>query len=233
MINTKFNTRYVELICSLPYLDNPFDRKRPPITAVQFRKRLNMLDFEPRELVNELAGTFYWGRLALDETDERIVRQATRIIDQLETPDIKEWQMWRMDLRTVIAALRRRKHGLPAPDRNTLWGYGHYVNHIRDNWNHPTFKLESRFLWLPEAKELLESGDSYGLERHLMSTAWNYYSRQQADEQYSLSDVWLYAVKWDLVDRWCLYNADVAKQHFEQLVQTGLKQPLEELRAMA
>ena len=65
-----------------------------------------------------------------------------------------------------------------------------------------------------------------------MTPAWEYYSRQEADKPYSLSDVWLYAVKWDLVDRWCCYNADAAKQHFEELVQAGLKQPMEELRAM-
>ena len=191
-----------------------------------------MLDIESRDLVVELAGTFYWGQLKLDDTDAELVHKATRIIEALALQDIKEWQLWRMDFRTVIAALRRRKQGLDAPDSKTLWGYGHYVSHIRRNWNHPTFKLESRFPWLPAAKELLESGDSYGLERHLMSTAWNYYSRQHADKPYSFSDVWLYAVKWDLGDRWCCYNADVAKQHFEELVQAGLKQPMEELRAM-
>jgi len=191
-----------------------------------------MLDFESREVIRQLADTFYWGRISLDEKDEKLVRQARRLIDQLDESDIKAWQLWRMDLRTVMAALRRRKQNQPAPDDKTLWGFGRYVSHIVNNWNHPTFKLESRFPWLPKAKELLEQGDSYGLERHLLSTEWHYYSRQQADEQYSLSDVWLYAMKWDLVDRWCRYNADLAKQHFEQLVQTGLKEPLTELRTM-
>ena len=224
---------YVDLLCSLPHLANPFVRKRPPITAVQLRKRLNMLDSESRHVIKQLADTFYWGRLSLDEKDEELVRQARRLIDELDEPDIKAWQLWRMDLRTVMAALRRRKQNQPAPDAKTLWGYGHYVTHIVNNWNHPTFKLESRFPWLPKAKELLEQGDSYGLEQHLLSTEWHYYSRLQADEQFSLSDVWLYAMKWDLVDRWCCYNADLAKQHFEQLVQTGLKEPMVELRAMS
>ncbi len=232
MMNPNVNADYVELLCSLPYLQNPFVRQRPPISVVQFSKRLKMLDFEARQLVDELAGTFYWARLKLDDSDADLVRKATRIIEKLEFQDMKTWQMWRMDFRTVITALRRRKQGLAAPDSKTLWGYGHYVSHIRRHWNHPTFKLETRFPWLPEAKELLEAGDSYGLERHLMTTAWEYYSRQEADKPYSLSDVWLYAVKWDLVDRWCCYNADTAKQHFEELVQAGLKQPMEELRAM-
>lgn len=224
---------YVDLLCSLPYLENPFIRKRPPITAVQFRKRLNMLDYESREVIQKLADTFYWGRLGLDEKDENLVRQATRLIDQLDEPDMRSWQLWRMDLRTIMAALRRRKQKQSAPDAKTLWGYGRYVSHIANNWNHPTFKLESRFPWLAKAKELLEQEDSYELEKHLLSTEWDYYSRLQADEQYSLSDVWLYAMKWDLVDRWCRYNTDLAKVHFEQLVHTGLEEPMAKLRAMS
>ena len=93
--------------------------------------------------------------------------------------------------------------------------------------------MESRFPWLAKAKELLEQEDSYELEKHLLSTEWDYYSRLQADEQYSLSDVWLYAMKWDLVDRWCRYNTDLAKVHFEQLVHTGLEEPMAKLRAMS
>ncbi|MFD2230166.1 DUF2764 family protein [Alkalimarinus sediminis] len=227
------NGRYIDLLCSLPYLENPFVRKRPPITAIQLRKRFNMLDFESRTLLKKLATTFYWGQIAFDDSDEKLVRQANRLMDELGSSDIREWQMWRMDMRTIMSALRRRKQGQSAPQQNTVWGYGHYVGHIVNNWSHPTFKLESRFPWLIDARERLESGDSYGLERHLLSTEWHYYSRIQPDEQYSLSDVWLYAMKWDLVDRWCRYNAEVAKQHFEQLVQNGLKTPLEELRVMS
>jgi hypothetical protein len=224
---------YVDLLCSLPYLENPFIRKRPPITAVQFRKRLNMLDFEARDLIEKFADTFYWGYLSLEDKDEDLVRQARRLMDELQESDIKAWQLWRMDLRTIMAALRRRKLNQPAPDAKALWGYGRYVSQIINNWNHPTFKLEAQFPWLPKAKELLELDDSFALERHLLTTEWHYYSRQQADEQYSLSDVWLYAMKWDLVDRWCRYNTELAKQHFDQLVQTGLEEPMKELRAMS
>ena len=231
MINP--NARFIDLLCSLPYLENPFIRKRPPITAIQLRKRFNMLDFESRAVLKRLATTFYWGQIRLEDTDEALVRQANRLMDELGPSDIRDWQMWRMDLRTIMSALRRRKQKQSAPEKQQVWGYGHYVSHITANWNHPTFKLESRFPWLVEAAELLETGDSYGLERHLLSTEWDYYSRLQADQQYSLSEVWLYVMKWDLVDRWCRYNAEAAKQHFEKLVQNGLKAPLAELRGMS
>ncbi len=223
---------YVELFCSLPHLENPFDRKRPPITAVQFRKRMNMLDYEAKAIIERLSNTFYWGRIDMEESDAQLVKAATKLLDELELSDIRRWQMWRMDVRTLMAALRRRAQGKPAPEPGNVWGYGHYAKLIQSHWEHPTFKMEGRFPWLNEALNLIEAQNVLGLERHLLGVAWDYYSRQQANEQYSLSDIWLYAMKWDVVDRWCLYNADNASKRFDQLIESGLSECMNELKAM-
>ncbi len=226
-------TQYVELLCSLPHLLNPFIHRRPPISAVQLRKRLNMLDLADVALVQKLAETFYFGRIALESTDAAIVRQAQRLLARVsELPDLTEWLLWRMDCRAVIAALRRRRLSQQVPEQGVTWGYGRYVQHIARHWNQPHFKLESRFPWLPEAYTLLEAGDSYVLEKLLLSTVWNYYTRQRADVPYSLSDVWLYLMKWELVHCWCRYDAEEAHTRFEQMVEEGLRKPTAELRTL-
>ncbi|RLA61114.1 MAG: hypothetical protein DRR04_03770 [Gammaproteobacteria bacterium] len=225
--------QYVDLLSSLPYQANPFVHRRPPISAVQLEKRLTMLDFQDRNTVRSLARIFYWGRLELHDSDEAIVRDAQRVTQNFEPEDMREWLFWRMDFRTVVAALRRRHAGHDAPAANTLWGFGHYVHQIERNWGHPSFHLESRFPWLTEARNLLEADDCYGLERLLLSTVWNYYSRQVPDVAFSLSAVWLYLSQWDLVERWCSYNAEQAKTRFDDLVASGLEQPLQELRKIA
>ena len=224
--------QYIELICSLPHLHNPFVQKRPPITAVQFRKRFNMLDLGDQKLILALAEAFYWGRISLASSDETLIRKAGRLLDRINSPDLKGWLLWRMDMRALMAALRRRKKTQESPGKNERWGYGRYVRAIENNWSHPYFKLEGRFTWLVEANTLLGSGDSFALEKLLLSTAWNYYSHQQADTRYSFSDVWLYSMKWDLVNRWCQYNAEQARVSFDQMVVDGLLKPTEELRAM-
>lgn len=224
---------YVELLCSLPRLANPFIHRRPPISEVQLLKRLNMLEFDDRALVRELALTFFWGRISVEDSDQAIVKRARRLIERVELEDLLDWLFWRMDYRTVIAALRRRHAGEEGPPIGTIWGYGPSVKHIENHWDQPHFRLEYRFPWLPEAARLLQSGDSWGLEEHLLSAVWDYISRLEPDVPYSLSALWLYLMQWDLVQRWCSYNAEEAVVKFEELVGASLEQPLRQLRELA
>ena len=222
-------TKYVELLCSLPHLANPFVHRRPPISSVQFGKRMNMLITEDRVLIRQLMATFYWGRIELSSQDDELVKQAGRLMAEIQSKDMLRWLGWGMDFRTIIAALRRRHQGQETAPTEQNWGYGHYVYHIRQNWSHPTFKLEQRFHWLEPALRLLHERDSLNLEKLLLQTAWHYYTSQEAAIAFSFSDVWLYAVKWDLVNRWCSYDHGKAKVQFDNMVATSLKQPLEQL----
>ena len=225
--------QYIDLLSSLPYLANPFVHRRPPISEIQLQVRLTMLEYNDREMVRTLARNFYWGRLELKDSDEEVVRNARRLIDALPQRDLREWLIWRMDFRTVVAALRRRHGGQDAPTAADTWGVSSHLRQIERNWGHPTFHLEGRFPWLQEARNLLEAHDSYALERLLLTVGWNYYSRQQVDANYSFSAVWLYLMQWDLVERWCSYDADKAKHRFDEIVASGLEQPLQELRKIA
>lgn len=223
---------YIELLCSLPHLADPFVHRRPPISGVQLTKRLDMLDFADRALIRDLSETFYWGSIALEASDASLVDRARRAIEAVEQEDLQEWLLWRMDLRTIIAALRRRHRGQDAPV-GQRWGFGRYTRYLERNWNQPHFRLEGHFTWLPEAKTLLEAGESYDLERLLLSSAWSYYNSQQPMQPYGISEVWLYLMRWDLVERWCSYNAERARQRFDDLVSSGLEASLEVLRKIA
>ncbi len=224
--------QYIELLCSLPYLANPFVHHRPPISNVQLTKRLSMLDYEDRQLVSELAQTFYWGSIRRGETDEHIARHALRVISRVEQEDLSEWLHWRMDIRTVVAALRRRHRGQDAPPTDD-WGYGRYTRYLERNWSHPTFRLEHHFTWLTQARKLLEERETFELERLLLSATWDYYAAQEPEEPFGVSAVWLYLMRWDLVERWCSYNAEHAKARFDELAASALEAPLAELRKIA
>jgi hypothetical protein len=225
--------KYIDLLTSLPYLANPFVHRRPPISEIQLQVRLNMLEPDDREMVRRLARAFYWGRLEMEDTDAEVIRAGRRLLDETTQPDLREWLLWRMDFRTLVAALRRRHDRPDAPPADSDWGFGNYVLQIERNWNHPSFHLEGRFPWLTEARNLLEAGDSYGLERLLLTVCWNYYTRQVPDDPWGLPAIWLYLNRWDLVERWCSYDADQAKTRFDEIVAVSLEQPLEELRKIA
>ena len=224
--------QYIELLCSLPYLANPFVHHRPPISNVQLTKRLSMLEYEDRQLVSELAETFYWGSIRRGENDEQIARNSRRVIARVEQEDLREWLHWRMDIRTVMAALRRRHRGEDAPPAGD-WGYGRYTLHLERNWSHPTFRLENQFTWLPEARKHLEARETYELERLLLSATWDYYAALEPEEPFGVSAVWLYLMRWDLVERWTSYNAEHARERFDELAASALEAPLAELRKIA
>lgn len=225
--------QYIELLCSLPYLADPFVHRRPPISWVQLTKRLNMLEYADRQLIQELAGSFYWGSIAIEDSDRELVERARHVVDHLEHQDLREWVFWRMDFRTVIAGLRRRHRGEEAAPVGLPWGFGRYTRFIERNWTHPTFHLEHRFPWLPEAQTLLEAGESYELERLLLTAAWRYYSTRQPDNEFGLSALWLYLMRWDLVERWCSYDTESARQRFGDMVSSALTPHLEQVRQFA
>ena len=134
-----------------------------------------------------------------------------------------------MDLRTLLAALRRRHQGQDAPDTDELWGYGHYLHHIRNNWTAPYFKLEHRYPYVIDIVSLLESGNSLQLEQHLLQTVWNYYTRCIPEHPYGFPAVFLYCARWDVVDRWRANNSEKARQVFNQLLDDSLEDAQEQL----
>jgi hypothetical protein len=224
--------QYIELLCSLPHLSNPFHVGRPGITQVQLQKRMNMLDLNDLRWINKLIGAFYWGGMDMQQDEQQLVARANRFLHALPYEDIREWLQWRMDVRTIVAALRHRRDGEESPEPDVVWGYGRYVRHIGQHWSSPSFGLENRFPWLPEVALNLQKGESYLVEKTLLSAVWNYYCAQQPQTSYGFSAVVLYVIKWDMVNRWCQYSAPQARINFDHLVQKTLEQSLQTLKEL-
>jgi hypothetical protein len=123
-----------------------------------------------------------------------------------------------IDQRTIMAALRRRSRGLPAPTAGEPWGVGRYVNHIERNWDHPDFKLGAVYPWIPQARAHLEAGETLALERLLKNTLWDRVDRSVPAYEFGFSAVLVYIIKWDILDLWLSYNIEDAKVRFEELV---------------
>ncbi len=216
-----YEKNYTTLICSLPHLVNPFRYQSHTITLVQLEKRIKMLAYDDYVRVGQLRDLFYWGRLRLNLEETRLVRRATRFVDSLPYPQVREWLNWRMDVRSILSAMRQRKSGKPAPTTN-MWGFGSHRRQIQTNWASTCFKLEHRYPFLPEANQLLQSGESLKLERLLLESIWRYYQQQTPHYPYGFSALVLYLAKWDLVDRWQRYDYHLGAKRFESLVNACL-----------
>lgn len=217
---------YTALLCSLPHLVDPFQYQRQSISLVQLQKRMNMLSYDDYVWLNKVRNLFYWGGIKLDQDEVSLVKKANRLLEELSDPDIKSWLLWRMNIRSILSAMRRRKEGQSAP-KNNLWAYGNQIQHIQNNWTSPCFKLESRYPFLIEIETFFQSSESYELERCLLKAMWHFYSTQQPRQENGFAAVMLYVMKWDLIDRWQQYDKEVGAQRFQQLVNACLPKELD------
>lgn len=213
---------YTTLLTSLPYPGELFKAKQTPLSRLKLDSRLRMLSEEDATLLGEVEGLVHWINQPMERTDAAFVAHAQRLIPCMEDDPLKELVQFRLEVRTAIAALRRRKRGEGPPRSDETWGYGRWVGHIQRYWGEPAFRLEGVFAWLPEASRLLNGDDSLGLERMLVSVVWEHLGRAAEQHYFDLEAVILYVQRWDIIDRWTTYSGEAAVERFHGLVDEGM-----------
>jgi hypothetical protein len=211
------------LINSLPHHAPLFTSRQTPLSRIRLEQRLSMLEDGDAVLLRRIEHLIQWDYLAMDLSDEQIVRLARVLVEEVPQPPLQEVLDWRMEMRTALAALRRRHRGEPAPRANEVWGYGRWVGQIQRYWGDPTFGLDHPFPWLRAAHELLRAGDSMGLERLLLELSWNQLERVSGGHYFDFVAVVIYVLKWDIVARWTSYDGARALGRFNDLVADGLQ----------
>lgn len=220
---------YVTLIASLPYLGDLFDMRVAPISRLQLDKRLSMLSANDQALLLMIENLLQWDHLedVLGESgqDEILVRAADELLRRLESEStlctLLRVVRQRLDMRSIVAALRYRRCGVDITD-SRRWSYGHYDDHIRRHWDHPTFALDYRFSWLKSVQDSMLKMGVYDVEKILLSVAWESISVAQQDHVFDFVAVVLYVLKWNIAMRWQSYEHDKAFDRFSQLVNATL-----------
>lgn len=223
---------YVTLMASLPALGPMLAARQAPINRERFRARLKLLSEQDRQTVEKVLNVVSWQRIPMALSDEAFVAQAQAVLDELQSETLCELVRSRMELRTIVAALRRRQLGMgPSPEPD--WGVYPVAKRISERWSDPGFRLENGRAWLPPAKAALERGDAVGLERILIETAWTQAARLATRHNFDLEAVALYAVRLDLLVRWTRYDAEAAAARFSAIVREAMAeapQPFGEVR---
>ena len=109
--------QYYTLVSSLPPVPDFEHADRLPITEARLTARLSMLEADDLEIVEFAKSVFAWKEHPMERTDSEVVKLFERITSHLPSSDSPVNQMleFRMSLRTITAALRRRQLGHPAP----------------------------------------------------------------------------------------------------------------------
>lgn len=214
--------RYYMLMASLPALAPLFSEKQTPISRRRLVKRLTMLEPDDARELAAMEDLMHWHRLPFERTDREIVESAERIVPLIRSPLLREVAQWRIELRTVVAALRRRAAGEPAPTTTEKWGYGRWVQTIIRNWAKLDFALSSALPWVEEFRQLIEREDALGVERAIGSFVWQYLSRAATGHYFDFEAVALYVLRWDVIHRWTVYDGQEAQKRFNEMLEEGL-----------
>lgn len=210
------------LMTSLPHHSSLFMSNETPLGRIKLQNRLRMLDAEDAGQLRLIMEAVRWRLLQKAENDAAALANAHRNLTLIESPLLQQIVRERLEMRTVVAALRRRQRGDPSPAPQEQWGFGRWLPIIRANWADPAFRLESAFQWLPDANRLLRKGDALGLERLLLGTLWGQLGQASQFHFFDFEAVVIYVLRWDLIARWTSYDAHKATQRFAKLVDKGL-----------
>jgi hypothetical protein len=219
--------RYTLLMGSLPPLGGLFEARSPAISLLKLKSRLGVLHPDDRHTLELMTG-FLSQSMRDDDSvaapiDERLLESARGFFAAVTNPSLRQLVTHRLDLRTVLAALRRRHRGEGEAPTGQAWGFGPWVSTIERRWTEPAFGLEAVFPWIPEVNRLLESGDLVSLERTLFEVIWKDLDRLAFGHHFDFEAVVVYVARWALVDRWCHYDAQAAETRFAGLVNAALE----------
>ena len=213
--------RYAMLLASLPYHGPLFGAKQTPLSRIRLNQRLALLDPIEAQCLQDARRLIEWAQQEPGMTDTQAIARAHRLIDGIASPFVRDLVTWRLELRTLVAALRRRHRGERAP-RGRHWGFGRWVGRIGQHWSEPSFGLERAFPWLPEAARLLERGPAVALERLLLGVVWDHLERVSDGHYLDFEAVVVYVLRWDMIARWTTYDGDAAVRRFDELVEQAM-----------
>lgn len=210
------SNKYTTLICSLPGFESLTSLRRTPISRIQLRQRLRMLepqDFEDIEILGELLD---WFRQPAERSDQDFIRLLEKRLQQVRSEFIVESIVWRLELRSIIAALRHKRAGSTPATQS--WGYGRWQVLMQRHWQESLMGMEKLHPWVTNARKLLEEDKAYELEKFILLHVWNWLKRREIEHEFDFPAVAIYRMKWDLAARWTSYDTTAAENRFRRIL---------------
>ena len=211
---------YIALVTSLPRPERLFFAKQPPLSRLRLDRRLSDLTPEDRETLRRIEHLLSWSNYGMEADASVSAARVAAALDGLESATLRAIIEERVDLRTVVAALRIRARGDGPPPGQ--WSASRLTRHLAENWRDPVFRLDRRLPWLPQAAKLLEARDPLGLERHMLDVTFRQLQRHGARHFFDFEAVVIYVLKWNIFERWSRSDARAAARRFERLADEAL-----------
>ncbi len=209
---------YYTLVSSLPQLPYFEAAAWLPLSRKRLDERLSMLTLEDAQQLRHAENLVKWQRQPITRTNEQVAQQYRKLMPGICDPALRGFVEYRMAQRSAMVALRRRQLGLGAPVADEPWGVGPWLNLIASAWESEDLGLGHLVPWIGEAAQLLEAGDALALERLLMDAVWTRLGRIADQSPFGFEPVIAFVFRWDILQRWLSYNAELGKTRFQELV---------------
>ena len=207
-------TRCVALMAALPHPGRLFAARERPIARRQLDRRLRELAPADARTLDAVEGLLRRRAADVGAGDGDVAVRGRAVLAELSDATLLEVVRRRLEMRTVIAALRRRRDGGAAPADP---GCHRRAGRLRRCWAWPDLGLGGWHPWLGAARAALDAGDALGLERLLLRRAWRDLDELGRDHRFDVTAVVLYVLRWDLMDRWMRYDAEAAGERLDAL----------------
>ncbi|TWU45099.1 hypothetical protein Q31b_02700 [Novipirellula aureliae] len=211
---------YYMFVASLPPLPSEFDAGPIPITASTLGDRLSLLDDQDRHVLDQLADFFRWDRQPVDRSDAEVIEKHQQLRKEVHNPLVRKLIHHRFQMRTLVAAVRCQRDGLPMPMLPDM----SVSKSIRRYWNQPYFQLITRVPWLEKFCRALDDAQPQLAQRHLFDELWRLWSRLNQRYHFSFESIVLYLARWEILHRWSSQNADRGRERFDHLVDEILQE---------
>ena len=210
------------LMASLPPLGDLFGQNQTPLTEIQLRHRLKFLTDQDSKTLSQIEQLVRRSKQPTEWTDAQIVESAKALFDHLSSNTLKQAVEFVVSLRTIVAALRRRKLGENSPPKQTDWGYSPWIQRIERHWTEPDFGLGTVVPWVSKARRLWDDDDSVELERLILVQSWKQFGRLSNGHYFDFAAVVLYVLRWSLINRRVNYDRETAQKRFNSLIDDGI-----------
>ncbi len=204
---------YYDLIASLPGLPLRFDVERPPISQHRLNERLQMLEPDDAAVVDQWTNFVHWDRQLLDRTDDDVARSYLQLISEISNSFLLELIRRRMDTRTIIAAVRRRRAGMSAPT-----GVGQWIERIQRDYSHPQFQLQTVYPWIGRFDQMVGEGQALEAQRIIFEFNYRELEELAPTDMFSFEALLIYLARWEIIDRWTSLDQAAGKARFETLI---------------
>jgi hypothetical protein len=210
---------YYTVVASLPHLPYFANVERLPLSRLRLEQRLRMLDADESRQIYQAEFLVGWRLPAGESGGGNIATQYKTVLQSISQPVLREFVEYRLDMQTVIAALRIRQAGRDPGQYLGNWGVGRLVKHIEAHWDAADFRLGTIYPWVQEVDRYLAASDAMALDRLLMDIVWRKLSRLGDRSPFGFEAITAFVFKWDILQAWLQRDAGAAKQRFQILIE--------------